>query len=59
MFLGRNEECGLRCVYHGWKYDVTGQCVEMPTEPPDSDCKSKIRLVAYPTIELGGVVGPI
>ncbi len=43
LFLGRNEESGLRCVYHGWKYDVTGQCVDMPTEAADSDFKSKIR----------------
>ncbi len=56
LFLGRNEECGLRCVYHGWKYDVTGRCVDMPTEAADSDFKSKIRLVAYPTVELGDVV---
>jgi phenylpropionate dioxygenase-like ring-hydroxylating dioxygenase large terminal subunit len=56
MFLGRNEECGLRCVYHGWKYDVTGRCVDMPTEAADSDYKSKIRLVAYPTVELGDVI---
>ncbi len=33
LFFGRNEECGLRCVYHGWKYDVTGRCVDMPNEP--------------------------
>ena len=36
LFFGRNEGCGLRCVYHGWKFDVSGACVEMPTEPPDS-----------------------
>lgn len=56
LFLGRNEECGLRCVYHGWKYDVAGNCVDMPTELPESNYKSKIRLEAYPTVELGGVV---
>jgi phenylpropionate dioxygenase-like ring-hydroxylating dioxygenase large terminal subunit len=56
LFLGRNENCGLRCVYHGWKYDVTGQCVDLPTEAPGSTYKSEIRLTAYPTIELGGVV---
>src|SRR6266516_1695437 len=33
LFFGRNEECGLRCVYHGWKYDVAGNCVDMPSEP--------------------------
>lgn len=56
LFLGRNEECGLRCIYHGWKYDVSGRCVDMPTEASDSSFKSKIRLVAYPTVELGDVV---
>src|SRR5579884_585035 len=34
LFFGRNEECGLRCVYHGWKFDVGGRCVDMPNEPP-------------------------
>jgi phthalate 4,5-dioxygenase oxygenase subunit len=56
LFLGRNEDCGIRCIYHGWKYDVTGQCIDMPTEVSDSPYKSKIRLRAYPTVELGGVV---
>ena len=36
LYFGRNEEGGLRCVYHGWKFDVAGACVEMPTEPADS-----------------------
>jgi phthalate 4,5-dioxygenase oxygenase subunit len=35
-WFGRNEECGLRCPYHGWKFDVTGQCVEVPSEPTES-----------------------
>ena len=48
LFLGRNEECGLRCVYHGWKYDVEGRCVDMPNEPPESNFKSKIRLKLTP-----------
>ena len=56
LFLGRNEECGLRCVYHGWKYDVEGNCVDMPNEPPESNFKEKVRLKAYPTAELGGVI---
>ncbi len=56
LFLGRNEECGLRCIYHGWKYDVEGNCVEMPNEPPESNFKDKIHLKAYPTVEMGGVV---
>jgi phenylpropionate dioxygenase-like ring-hydroxylating dioxygenase large terminal subunit len=56
LFLGRNEEEGLRCVYHGWKYDVAGRCVDMPTEPPESSFKDRIRLKAYRTLELGEVI---
>jgi nitrite reductase/ring-hydroxylating ferredoxin subunit len=56
LFFGRNEEHGLRCVYHGWKYDVTGQCVEMPSEPPGSTFKERIRANAYPGVDRGGVI---
>ncbi|MBV8490694.1 MAG: Rieske 2Fe-2S domain-containing protein [Candidatus Eremiobacteraeota bacterium] len=56
MFFGRNEECGLRCVYHGWKFDKNGTCVDMPSEPPDSLFKTKVRITAYPTYEAAGVV---
>jgi phthalate 4,5-dioxygenase len=56
MFFGRNEECGLRCVYHGWKFDVTGACVDMPSEPPDSLFKTKVTIKAYPTFEAADVV---
>src|SRR2546423_13076651 len=48
LFFGRNEEAGLRCVYHGWKFDVTGQCVDMPSEPAESNFKGKIKARAYP-----------
>ncbi|MBO0825633.1 MAG: aromatic ring-hydroxylating dioxygenase subunit alpha [Actinobacteria bacterium] len=56
MFFGRNEECGLRCVYHGWKFDAAGNCVDMPSEPPDSIFKTRVNIDAYPTWEGGGVV---
>ncbi len=56
LWFGRNEECGLRCPYHGWKYDVTGQCVEIPSEPEESGFRAKIRLRAYPLVERGGVL---
>jgi phthalate 4,5-dioxygenase len=56
LFFGRNEECGIRCVYHGWKFDVTGQCVDMPSEPAESNFKSKIKATAYPARERGGVI---
>jgi nitrite reductase/ring-hydroxylating ferredoxin subunit len=56
MFFGRNEECGLRCVYHGWKFDIHGTCVDMPTEPRDSTFKDKVKIKAYPTTEHGGCI---
>jgi len=56
LFFGRNEESGLRCVYHGWKFDADGTCVDMPNEPAESDFKAKVRATAYPTEEAGGVI---
>src|SRR5579859_1566179 len=56
LFFGRNEEAGLRCVYHGWKFAADGTCVDMPNEPADSDFKQKVRATAYPTVDRGGVV---
>jgi phenylpropionate dioxygenase-like ring-hydroxylating dioxygenase large terminal subunit len=56
MFFGRNEECGLRCVYHGWKFDASGACVDMPSEPPDSLFKNKVTIKSYPTFEGGDVI---
>jgi len=56
MFLARNEQCGLRCVYHGWKFDKAGQCLDMPTEPKDSPMRARMRIKAYPTWEGGGMV---
>jgi phthalate 4,5-dioxygenase oxygenase subunit len=56
LFFGRNEECGLRCVYHGWKFDVEGRCVDMMNEPAELSFKNKIRTTSYPTVEVGGIV---
>jgi nitrite reductase/ring-hydroxylating ferredoxin subunit len=56
LFFGRNEEEGLRCVYHGWKFDVTGACVDMPSEPAESNFKTKVHARAYPTRERNGAV---
>ena len=56
MFFGRNEDCGLRCVYHGWKFDASGACVDMPSEPADSLFKTKVTIAAYPTWEGGGMI---
>src|SRR5919198_6073583 len=56
LFFGRNEACGLRCVYHGWKFDTRGQCVDMPNEPPESNFKDKVHHLAYPCVERHGVI---
>jgi nitrite reductase/ring-hydroxylating ferredoxin subunit len=56
LFFGRNEEEGLRCVYHGWKFDVSGACVDMPSEPVESNFKNKVHARAYPTHERNGVI---
>ncbi len=56
LWFGRNEENGLRCPYHGWKFDVEGRCVEVPSEDACSTFHERIQLKAYPMLELGGVV---
>ncbi len=56
LFLGRNEEGGIRCVYHGWKFDVTGQCIDMPSAAPQHDFKHKVRARAFQVREKAGVV---
>ncbi len=56
MFFGRNEECGMRCVYHGWKFDRNGDCVDMPSEPAGTPLQARVKIKAYPTFEGGGVV---
>jgi phenylpropionate dioxygenase-like ring-hydroxylating dioxygenase large terminal subunit len=56
LWFGRNEEKGLRCPYHGWKYDVTGQCIDVPSEPAESGFCNKVKLKSYPLIEKGGIL---
>lgn len=56
LAFGRNEECGLRCLYHGWKFDVEGNIVEMPSEPKESGFAARVKHTAYPTREAGGFV---
>lgn len=56
LFLGRNEEGGIRCLYHGWKFDTSGQCVDMPSVPPQQDFKHKVKAKAYRTLERAGLV---
>lgn len=56
LFYGRNEECGIRCAYHGWKFDVDGKCVDLPSEPLESNFKNKVFIKSYPCKEQGGVI---
>lgn len=59
LFFGRNEECGLRCVYHGWKWNIKGECVDIPNvQPPQNyaELKDKARIKSYPCIEKNGLV---
>jgi phthalate 4,5-dioxygenase oxygenase subunit len=56
LALARNEECGLRCLYHGWKITHDGKVVDTPAEPEDSNFKDKIRNISYPVVEAGGIV---
>src|SRR5271169_5351794 len=56
LYLGRNEDEGLRCVYHGWKWGHDGRCLDMPNEPPGCRFEGKVRAVAYPCRERNGVV---
>ena len=56
LALGRNEEGGLRCIYHGWKFDVSGACMEMPTEPAGYAFRDRMNTRSYPVREAGGLV---
>jgi nitrite reductase/ring-hydroxylating ferredoxin subunit len=56
LFFGRNEEGGLRCAYHGWKFDVEGRCLDMPNEPGDCALQRKVRARAYTCREANGII---
>ena len=56
LWFGRNEESGLRCPYHGWKYDITGQAIEIPSEPENSTFCSHVKLTSYPLVKIGDVL---
>jgi phthalate 4,5-dioxygenase len=56
LFFGRNEEDGLRCSYHGWKFDITGACIDQPGEPAENNFKAKVSITAYPCEERSGII---
>jgi phthalate 4,5-dioxygenase len=56
LFLGRNEEGGIRCIYHGWKFDVSGNCVDMASVPSHQDFRHKVKAKAYRVVERAGII---
>ena len=56
LWFGRNEDGGLRCPYHGWKYDTTGQCLDVPSEADNSSFAENVKLTAYPLVKIGDVL---
>ena len=56
LFFGRNEDEGFRCVYHGWKFDLNGSCIEQPGEPEENNFRAKISLRSYPCLERSGII---
>lgn len=56
LYFGRNEQCGLRCAYHGWKFDVDGNVTDMPAEPANTPLLQDVKIKAYPMRDWGGVL---
>lgn len=56
LWNGIPDKDGLRCPYHGWKYDATGQCLDQPLEPPGSNFKLTVKIKGYPVAEMGGLI---
>ena len=56
LFYGRNEDGGLRCVYHGWRFDADGNCTDMPNLPADQDFREKVKAKAYKVTERAGLI---
>ena len=56
LYFGRCEDGGIRCAYHGWKFDRHGRCLDIPSEPETSQLKDRVTLTSYSAIERGGVI---
>jgi phenylpropionate dioxygenase-like ring-hydroxylating dioxygenase large terminal subunit len=56
LFWGRNEQHGIRCAFHGWKFDVDGKCLDTPCVPAGANMKNTVRLKSYPTEERGDMI---
>lgn len=56
LYFARNQDCSLQCVYHGWRFDKNGKCLETPNELPESTLKHRASIAAYPCVERNGVI---
>ena len=56
LFFGINQESGIMCIYHGWKYDVDGNCIDMPSDVPGSRFMEKVHATSYPCLESAGAI---
>jgi len=56
LFFGRNEENGLRCVYHGWKFNIDGNCLDIPNTPEGESFRDKVQVLTYPAVDAGGMI---
>ena len=56
LTIGRNEDCGIVCIYHGWKFDIDGNCIDMPTEPDDRGYQNRVKIRSYPVREANGLI---
>src|SRR5919202_319139 len=56
LWFGNVQECGIRCAYHGWKFDVQGQCLDVPSEPENSNFRNKVGTTAYPLVKVGDIL---
>src|SRR5919205_295825 len=56
LWFGNVRECGIRCAYHGWKFDVDGNCLDVPSEPENSNFKNKVKLTSYPLVRVGDIL---
>jgi len=56
LFFGRPEGDGIRCIYHGWKFDAEGKCLDMPNVPPEQQFAERVHAAAYKVVERGGLV---
>lgn len=56
LYFAISQDCGLTCIYHGFRFNVEGKCIDAPSDSPDSDFQDRVRMRAYPVVESAGVL---